>query len=136
MVVDAHGLPLAVKLTAANVHDSRVFDELLDRIPPIHTGHRGRPRFRPAKLHADKAYDYRRCRAACAARGIKSRIARRGIDANDTLGKHRWVVERTQAWYNQMRRLVIRYERRADIHQAFLNIGSLLICWSFMQRFC
>lgn len=135
-MVDAQGIPLAVKLTAANVHDSRVFGDLLDMIPPIHTGRRGRPRFRPEKLHADKAYDFRRCRAECTERGITHRIARRGIESKERLGRHRWVVERTHAWYNKMRRLVIRYERRADIHEAFLNIGSLLICWRFIQRFC
>jgi IS5 family transposase len=135
-VVDAQGIPLAVILTGANVHDSRVFGDLLDIIPPLHTGNRGRPRFRPEKLHADKAYDFRRCRVACTERGIEHRIARRGTESKDRLGKHRWVVERTHAWYNKMRRLVIRYERRADIHQAFLNIGSLLICWNFVQRFC
>lgn len=135
-MVDAHGIPLAVALTAANLHDSKMFDELLDLIPPIHGGRPGRPRFRPAKLHADKAYDFPRCRAACTARGIQHRIARRGIESKERLGRHRWVVERTQAWYNRMRRLVIRYERRPDIHRAFLNLGSLLICWSFVQRFC
>lgn len=123
-------------LTAANVHDSKVFDELLDAVPPLHTGRRGRPRFRPAKLHADKGYDYPRCRRACTERGIKHRIARRGVESKDRLGRHRWVVERTHAWYNKMRRLAIRYERRDDIHAAFLTIGSLLICWHFIQRFC
>ena len=118
------------------MHDSLILEELLDMIPPVHSGQRGRPRFRPEKLHADKAYDFPRCRQRCTERHIKHRIARRGIESRERLGKHRWVVERTQAWYNQLRRLVIRYERRTDIHQALLNIGSLLICWNFVQRFC
>ncbi|MDI4667493.1 transposase, partial [Xanthobacter autotrophicus] len=42
------------------------------------------------------------------------RIARRGVDSSEHLGKHRWVVERTFAWINQFRRLAIRYERHAD----------------------
>lgn len=125
-----------MKMTGANVHDSVVLEELLDMIPPVHSGRRGRPRFRPEKLHADKAYDFPRCRRSCTRRNIKHRIARRGIESKQRLGRHRWVVERTQAWYNQLRRLVIRYERRPDIHQALLNIGSLLICWHFVQRFC
>jgi hypothetical protein len=40
-------------LTAANVHDSMVFEELIDAIEPV-KGPRGRPRKRPQKLHADK----------------------------------------------------------------------------------
>jgi transposase len=37
------------------------------------------------------------------------RIARKGIDSSERLGRHRWVVERTLAWLNQYRRLTIRY---------------------------
>jgi transposase len=127
-VVDAGGIPLAVRLSAANVHDSRFIEATLDAIPPIRQSHgrRGRPRRCPAKLHADKGYDYPRCRAACRQRGIVPRIARRGIDSSERLGRHRWVVERTLAWLNRFRRLTVRYERRADIHQAFLSLGSVL----------
>ena len=49
-------------------------------------------------------------------------------------GRHRWVVERTLTWYGQFRRLAIRYERRVDIHLAFLTIASALIAWRFVQR--
>ena len=84
---------------------------------------RGRPRKRPEKLHADKDYDFRRCREALRKRGIKSRIARRGVDSGERLGCYRWVVERTLSWLNSFRRLKVRYERRADVHQAFLALG-------------
>jgi hypothetical protein len=60
-VVERHGLPLTVRLTAAHRPDPSVFEELLDSIPPI-TRPQGRPRKRRAKLHADKAYDIPRCR--------------------------------------------------------------------------
>jgi transposase len=46
------------------------------------------------------------------------------------------VVERMLAWLNRFRRLTIRYERRADIHQAFLTLGCALICFNQLQRFC
>jgi transposase len=134
-VVDQAGTPLAVCLTGANRHDSTVFEALLDAIPPIKRP-RGRPRKRPAKLHADKAYDSRRCRQALSRRGIKVRIARKGIERSDRLGRHRWVVERTLAWLGQFRRLTIRYERRQDIHEAFVSLGCALICFKAMQRFC
>ena len=65
-------------LTAANVHDSKVFEYLVDAVGPIRCPGRGRPRKRPEKLHADKAYDFARCRGILRRRGIKSRIARRG----------------------------------------------------------
>jgi transposase len=56
------------------------------------------------------------------------RIARKGIERRDRLGHHRWVVERTLAWLNQVRRLRVLDERRADIDQAFLTLGCCLIC--------
>jgi hypothetical protein len=55
-VVERSGIPLAIRLSAANRHDSMLFTELLDAIVPVKQ-RRGRPRKRPAKLHADKAYD-------------------------------------------------------------------------------
>jgi transposase len=128
-VVDRGGVPLAALLTGANRHDSVVFDELLDAIPPIKRPS-GQRRKRPAKLHADKGYDYPRCRQALRRRHIQVRIARKGIDSSARLGRHRWVVERTLAWLNRFRRLTVRYERRADIHQAFLTLGCALICWT------
>jgi transposase len=128
-VVDRGGVPLATLLTGANRHDSVVFDDLLDAIPPIKRPS-GQRRKRPAKLHADKGYDYLRCRQALRRRHIQVRIARKGIDSSERLGRHRWVVERTLAWLNRFRRLTVRYERRADIHQAFLTLGCALICWT------
>jgi transposase len=123
-------------LTAAHVHDSVVFEAMLDAIPPI-KGPQGRPRRRPSKLHADKAYDFDRCRAALRRRHIAGRIARRGVESSERLGRHRWVVERTLAWLGRFRRLTVRYERRADIHRAFLTLGCILITWDACQReFC
>ena len=134
LVVERRGVPLAIALTAANVHDSKAFDELLDGIEPIRLPGRGRPRKRPEKLHADnKGYDFPRCREALRERGIKARIARRGVDAGERLGRHRWVVERTLAWLAGYRRLSVRHERRADIHEAFLHLGCSLICLNYLS---
>jgi transposase len=80
------------------------FEEILDSIPPI-GGQLGRARRQPDKLHADKAYDHRRCRQACHRRGIAPRIARHGVETSQKLGSHRWVIERTFAWINRFRRL-------------------------------
>jgi transposase len=90
----------------------------VDAISPIRKPRRSRPRKRPMKLRADKAYDFARCREALRKRGIKARIARRGIDSSERLGRHRWVVERTLTWLARYRRLAVRYERRDDIHEA------------------
>lgn len=121
-------------MSAADVHDSRMLLAVVDAIEPVKRNRKGRPRRRPKKLHADKAYDAAPLRCALRQRGITPRIARRGIESSERLGRYRWVVERTGAWLNCFRRLRIRYERRADIHQAFLDLGCALICWNFLQH--
>ncbi|HET7056198.1 MAG TPA: IS5 family transposase [Thermomicrobiales bacterium] len=133
VVVDRNGIPLAAVLSGANRQDSMLFEPLLDAVPPIKRPS-GQRRQRPTKLHADKAYDHPKCRSACRSRHIIPRIARRGIESSERLGRHRWVVERTLAWLNRFRRLTVRYERRADIHHAFLTLGCALICWNFLEK--
>ncbi|NHO43264.1 hypothetical protein GOB83_14000 [Acetobacter fabarum] len=66
------GISLTVRLSGANVHDSGMLAPLLAAVPAIR-GKRGYPKHRPAKLHADKGYDYRRCCAAYTRRGIRHR---------------------------------------------------------------
>jgi IS5 family transposase len=102
-------------------------------VPPVRQC-AGRPRKRPAKLHADKAYDYPRCRRTCRKRGVVPRIARRGVDSSERLGRHRWVVERMLAWFLRFRRLTVRYERRADILEAFHRLAAGLVCLRFAER--
>jgi hypothetical protein len=91
---------LAVGLSAANTHDSVLLEPMVDAVPPIKgpRGRPGRPRKRPAKLHGEKGDDYPRCRRALRRRGIMPRIARRGIESSQRLGRHRYVVERSLAW--------------------------------------
>lgn len=122
-------------MTGANRHDSIVFEELIDAIPAIRR-RSGQRRKRPDKLHADKAYDIPRCRRFPRRQGIRVRIARKGIESSQRLGRHRWVVERTLAWVGGFRRLTIRYERRQEIHEAFLSLGCALICLRAVERFC
>jgi IS5 family transposase len=105
-------------------------------VPGVRNGNRGRPRRRPAKLHADKGYDHRRCRRECRERGIQPRIARRGVESSERLGRRRWVVERMLAWLAKFRRLTVRYERRADIHLALTTLACALVCLRQVRQFC
>ena len=97
-MVDRAGLPLHALLSPANRNDSVYFEAALDGIRPIKCL-RGRPRQRPAKVHADKAYDIPRCHAYLRRRGIGDRIARIGIESSERLGRVRWVAEITQPQY-------------------------------------
>ncbi|MEV5149971.1 IS5 family transposase [Streptomyces sp. NPDC052727] len=115
LIVDRHGTPLAVTLTGGNRHDVTQLLPLVDAVPSIR-GLRGRPRRRPRRLYADRGYDFDKYRRLLWKRGIKPLIARRGVAHGSGLGKVRWVVERAFAWLHQFKRLRIRYERRADLH--------------------
>jgi transposase len=91
---DAGGLPISVLVSGANANDATMFEAVVDDIPPIRMPS-GRRRRRPGTVHADKAYDHRRCRAYLRRRGIRPRIARRMIESSARLGRHRWTIERT-----------------------------------------
>ncbi len=135
LLVNERGLPLAAQISGAQVHDSRFLIRLVESIPAV-KGLAGRARKRPDKLHADRAYASRAHRAWLRSRGIAARIARYGVESRERLGRWHWVVERTLFWLHRFRRLRIRHERRADMHQAFLSLASSLICWRFVERFC
>lgn len=83
---------IGYRLTGANRHDSVTMAATLDAIQPLWCGRPGRPRRRPDKLHADKAYEARPPRHECGARGIVPWIARKGIESSKKLTRHRWVV--------------------------------------------
>ena len=136
LLVDRQGVPLAVQLTAANVHDSKVLESLVDAVRPIRrpTGHPGRPRKRPAKLHADKGYDYPEKRSALRRRAITPRIARRGVESSERLGRFRWVVERSLAWVVAFRKLAIRFDRQAASVLGFLHLACALICLRYLAH--
>lgn len=105
LVVDKGGVPLAVRHTAANIHDSKMLEELGDAIKPIRRP-RGQARKRSEKLHAYKAYDAQSCHQVMRRGGIKGRIARKGKESSERLGRHHW-VERTLAQLARYRRLEV-----------------------------
>jgi IS5 family transposase len=122
-------------VTGANRHDSMAFKRTLDAIPAV-PGLDGRSRKRPGKLHADKGYDYARCRRYLRKRGITGRIARKGIESSERVGRHRWVVERTHAWFAGFGKLRIRFERSLDTHAALLSLAAAIMCSRFIDDLC
>jgi len=103
-----------------------LFEPLLDTNPTVrgHHGRAGRPRCRPDELHADKGYDHRRYPTR---RGIKVRIARRGIEGESRLGRVRWVVERTISWLPRFTRLGLRHDRTERTTPALLTPARTVI---------
>ncbi|MGA5807411.1 IS5 family transposase [Streptomyces cellulosae] len=126
LICDRNGLPLSLGISGANMHDSLGLEPLVRGIPPIRS-RRGPRRRRPAKLHADKGYDYDRLRRWLRERGIPHRIARKGVESSQRLDRHRWVVERTMSWLAGCRRPHRRYERKAEHFLALVGIAAALI---------
>ncbi|WSL51234.1 IS5 family transposase [Streptomyces sp. NBC_01267] len=133
LITDRAGLPISIGISGANMHDSQGLEPLVRGIPPIRS-RRGPRRRKPAKLHADKAYDNRHLRQWLRGRGITPRIARKGIESSERLGRHRWTIERTMAWLAGCRRLHRRYERKAEHFLAFTSIACTLICYRRLTK--
>jgi len=102
---------------------------VLDDVPPIRTPS-GRRRTRPGKVHADKAYDSGATRAYLRRRGIRPRIARRGVESSVRLGRHRWRIERALSWMSCFRRMQVRWDRDAGRWFAFVLLACAVVCFN------
>ncbi|MFE9413882.1 IS5 family transposase [Streptomyces sp. NPDC006704] len=132
LITERSGMPISVGVSGANLHDSQALIPLVKGIPPIRS-RRGASRRKPSKLHADKGY-YAHLRKWLRGCGITYRIARKGVESSQRLGRHRWTVERTMAWLAGCRRLHRRYERKADHFLAFTSIACTLICYRRLAK--
>ncbi|WP_454826726.1 IS5 family transposase [Paraburkholderia xenovorans] len=128
LIVDAQGIPLAVILSGAHRHDITQ----LDAIPHIR-GKRGRPLHKPQIVQGDRGYSSEPHRQRLRERGITPMLAKIGAPHGSGLGKTRWPVERSIAWLHSFRRLKIRYERYAHVHEAFMSLACSLICWTRLR---
>lgn len=129
---DANGLPLRVGLSAANTHDSL---GLKPMVAHFHVGHESHSdHSKPQRLHADKAYDVPDLRRWLHSQRIGVRIARKGIDSSERLGRRRWVIERTISWLTGYRRLSPRYERHPRNYLAFLGLAAALCCYKRLGK--
>jgi transposase len=89
---------------------------------------------RPGCILGDRADDAEVIRVGLRARHICPLLATRLTKHGSGVEQWRWVVERTFAWLNQFRRLRIRCDKRADIHEGFLSLGCALICWQSLRK--
>lgn len=134
-------MPLEVRLAAGNENEQRhllpLLDALLER--DLH----------PGELWADRGYDSNQLEQALREREIEPRISKRRrpnepirsntvtrevwrgkqrrLKTRDTQARHRWPIERTNAWLKAKRRIATRRDRKADNYLAFLHLGMILI---------
>jgi transposase len=131
VITDANGIPLAGSVTPANRNDVTEMAPLVNTLPEV-AGKVGHPRRKPDAQQGDLAYDSEPHPQGLRGMGIEPILPEKGIDDEAGLGETRWPVERTLSRAHQNRRLRIRYERRPDIHQAFLTLALIKICASVL----
>ena len=89
---------------------------------------------KPSKVCAEKAYDLPALRKWLHGTHITGRIARKGVDTSDRLGRYRWRIERTFSWLSGYRRLAPRYERRPNLYLGFLGLAAAMSCYKRLHR--
>ncbi|WP_435260629.1 transposase, partial [Streptomyces sp. 1222.5] len=89
---------------------------------------------KPQRLHADKAYDLPDLGQWLHSHDIGVRIARKGIDSSERLGRRQWCIERTISWLTGYRRLSPRYERHPRNYLAFLGLAAALCCYKRLLK--
>jgi transposase len=127
-----HGTPMAALLGSASVHEVKLIESTVKqvRIP-----RRGRPKTKVKRLIDDKAADSDPLRMRLKKRRIdlitpyrKNRVKPPMQDARTLRRYHRrWKIERTIAWIQNFRRLVVRYDRKIEMFQAQLQLACTII---------
>lgn len=131
LVADGNRIPLGLLVARASRAEVKLAEAALDQVRV--SRNRGRPRKRPDRLVADKGYDSDKFRSRLRHKGVIPCIPPR---ENRKGQRKRWEeeyrergrVERTFAWVENLRRLVVHYERQVSMYEAFCIIACLLIC--------
>lgn len=131
LMTDAQGIPLATRLTAANVNEVTQLLPLVDAVPPV-GGKPGHPRQRPERIYTDRGFDSAPNREGMRQRGIQPFIPKQRAPHGSGLGVFRWVAERTVSWLHGFRKLRLRTDWRSEVHEAFLTLAAALICYRFL----
>ena len=132
MITDADGVPLVVQTGPANQRDDTCVKPMLKARPAL-LDQESRRRKNPRMLQGDAAYGFTWTIAAVEAMGIVALFkprTKRGTQPQhgSGMGKTRYVVERTLAWFGTFRRIRICYERESQHFQAFNELAACVIC--------
>ena len=146
LIVDASGIPFAIRVGAGNENERRkllpLLDELLAR------------EIRPPQLWADRGYDGEQLRERIRERGVEPVISRRRrpgqpaaaharllerggrrvARSRDPHGRQRWPVERTNSWLRNWRRVSTRWERQPDYWLAVIQTAAAMVAWQMLEH--
>jgi putative transposase len=130
-LTEGNGIPIGIATSGANTHDKRLVEETLQSIPI----ERPKPtKDEPQNMCLDKGYDYVDTRELIDDWGYTAHIKTRGEEVKERkeipgYRSRRWVVERTHSWFNRFRRLLIRWEKKADNYVAFLHFACAIMTY-------
>jgi transposase len=129
LLTDGNGIPIGVAVAGANRVDFKMARETIESIPI----ERPEPTPRtPQGLCLDKGYDYGEIRELVDEFRFTPHIRCRGEEAKAIKKGHkarRWVVERTHGWMNRFRRILVRWEKRADTYLAMIHLSCAIVTW-------
>jgi putative transposase len=131
LLTDGNGIPLGITTSGANTHDKRLVEATLESMPierPEPTASE------PQHMCLDKGYDYVDIRELIDNWGYTAHIKSRGQEESERkeipgYRARRWVVERTHSWFNRFRRLLIRWEKKAENYLAFLHFACAVMTY-------
>lgn len=128
MLTVGNGLPIAAAVSGANVHDTKLLEITLDNIIIDRPDHK--------KYIQNLCLDagYTGYYEQCAERGYVVHIRPRGeekkeIEKNPDFKARRWVVEVLHSWINRFRKLLVRFEKKADNYIGLLSFACAVIVW-------
>ena len=134
---DGHGLPLAIAVEGANVHDTKLVAATLDAIVIA----RPEPSEEaPQHLCLDAGYVGDKTEQVVTQRKYVAHVRPRGEEAaharslDPSKKPRRWVVERLHSWLNRSRRLLVRWEKHTQTYEAFLHLACALLCFRQCDR--
>ncbi len=133
LLVDGKGIPLGILLASASPHEVTSAEATLAQVKVPRP--RGRPRQRPERIIADRAYDSDALRHRLKQRSIELIAPYRDYKIHKPYAdgrklrryRRRWKIERTNAWFGFFRRLAVRYDRILTIYQGFFHLACLII---------
>ena len=132
VLADGAGTPLGIHVEKASPSEVKLAEATLDNIR-VKVGKRKHGK--PKRLVADRAYDSNKLRTQLVRRCIEPIIPARSNNkvATHQDGRklrryqHRWIIERTNSWLQNFRRLTVRYERSAKVFTALVHMACALI---------
>lgn len=136
VLTEAQGVPIGLAIDGANRHDMKLVRATLDSlvVPPPQTD------TEEYGICLDKGYDYEEVRTLVDVFGFTAHIRSRGEEARELVAEagkraRRWVVERCHSWMNRFRRLLVRWDKKADNYLAFLHFSCALIAFRAARLF-